>query len=139
MFIALYRNDLLIFNKDPQALKVVKEQLFAKFMKDLGEVSYCLGIHTMRNMRLKTISLSQTTYIENILKCFSMETCKLVNTPLDINTTFIKHVRLVDQKKPREMAKIPYKQAVSNIMYVMIVIRPDIAIDEYSELMYARS
>jgi hypothetical protein len=37
------------------------------------------------------------------------------------------------------MAKIPYKQVVSNIMYVMIVIRPDIAIDEYSELMYARS
>jgi hypothetical protein len=77
VFIALYRNDLLIFNKDPQALNVVKEQLFAKFMKDLGEVSYCLGIHTLRNMRLKTISLSQTTYIENILKCFSMETCNL--------------------------------------------------------------
>ncbi len=84
VFLPLYIYDLLIFNKDPQALKVVKEQLFAEFMKDLGKVSYCLGIHTLMNRRLKTISFNQTTYIKNILKCFSMETCKLVNIQPDL-------------------------------------------------------
>ncbi len=128
MFLALYINDLLIFNKDPQALKVVKEQLCAEFMKDLGEVSYCLGIHILRNWRLKTISYSQTTYIKNILKCFNMKTCKLVNTLLDVNTTFIKHVGLIDQEEPREMARKPYKQAIGSIMYVMIATRLDIVI-----------
>lgn len=38
-----------------------------------------------------------------------MEMCKLVSTPHDVNTTLIKHVRIVDQEEPREMAKILYK------------------------------
>jgi hypothetical protein len=51
-----------------------------------------------------------------------------VNTLPNVNTTFIKHVGLVDHKKPRELAKTPYKQIVGNNMYVMITTRPDIAI-----------
>jgi hypothetical protein len=57
-----------------------------------------------------------------------MEMCKLMSTLPNINTTLIKHVGVVDQKKPREMAKIPYKQVVGNIMYVMIITKPNIAI-----------
>jgi hypothetical protein len=57
-FLALYVDDLLVFSKDLQALKIVKEKLYVTFeMKDLGKVSYYLGIQILRDRRLKTISL----------------------------------------------------------------------------------
>jgi hypothetical protein len=45
MFLVLYNDDLLIFNKNVKALDIVKRKLFGKFdMKDLGEILYCLGM-----------------------------------------------------------------------------------------------
>lgn len=57
-----------------------------------------------------------------------MEMSKHASTMFDIVTTFTKHARPTNQEKPREMAKIPYRQVVSNIMYVMITTRLDITI-----------
>jgi hypothetical protein len=48
-----------------------------------------------------------------------METCKPTSTPLDVNTMLIKRVELT-KGKFREMVKIPYRQVIGNIMYVMI-------------------
>jgi hypothetical protein len=45
MFLVLYIDDLLIFNKNVKALNIVKKKLSRKFdMKDLGEILYCLGM-----------------------------------------------------------------------------------------------
>jgi len=51
-----------------------------------------------------------------------METWKPTSTPLDANTMLIKHVELT-KGESKKMVKIPYRQVIGNIMYVMITTR----------------
>jgi hypothetical protein len=56
VFLALYVDDLLIFNKFLKALKIMKEKLYVTFkMKDPCKVSYYLGIQILKDRKLKTI------------------------------------------------------------------------------------
>ena len=45
-------------------------------IKDLGEVSYILGIQVIRYGKNRTIALSQASYIDKILSRFSMQDSK---------------------------------------------------------------
>ena len=45
-------------------------------MKDLGEAAYILGIKIYRNRSKRLIGLSQSTYIDKILKRFKMDESK---------------------------------------------------------------
>ena len=51
-------------------------------MKDLGESSYILGMKIYRDRSKRMLGISQSTYIETVLKKFSMEN-------YDDNQTFI--------------------------------------------------
>ena len=42
-------------------------------MKDLGEAAYILGINIYRNRSRRLIGLSQSTYLDKILKKFKMD------------------------------------------------------------------
>ncbi len=45
-------------------------------MKDLGEATYILGIRIYRDKSRKLLGLSQSTYIDKMLKRFSMDLSK---------------------------------------------------------------
>ena len=45
-------------------------------MKDLGEATYILGIRIYRDRSRKLLGLSQCTYIDKMLKRFSMDLSK---------------------------------------------------------------
>jgi len=91
VFLVLYVDELLIFNKNVKALDIVKKKLFGEFdMKDLEEVSYYLVMQIGWNREEKTIKLGQKRYIEYILTRFGMENSKPVNMPLDSNTKLTK-------------------------------------------------
>lgn len=77
IFVVLYVDDVLLIEKDVEALSSVKMWLTQQFsIKDLGEANYVLGIRILRDGKNKVIVLSQTlymhTYIHKILECFVM-------------------------------------------------------------------
>ena len=45
-------------------------------MKDVGEAAYILGIRILRNRSRRLIGLSQSTYVDKVLKSFSMGNSK---------------------------------------------------------------
>ena len=45
-------------------------------MKDLGEAAYILGMKIYRDRSKRLLGLSQSTYIDTMLKQFSMENFK---------------------------------------------------------------
>ena len=45
-------------------------------MKDLGEASYILGMKIYRDRSKRMLGISQSTYIETMLKRFSMKNSK---------------------------------------------------------------
>ena len=77
VFLTLYVDDILLIDNDVGVLSTIKEWLATQFeMKDLGEASYVLGIKFLLDHKNKVLALSQATYIEKILKKFSMENSK---------------------------------------------------------------
>ncbi|GJS17927.1 retrotransposon protein, putative, ty1-copia subclass [Tanacetum coccineum] len=76
-FLILYVDDILIMGNNIPMLQDVKSYLRRCFtMKDLGEDAYILGIKIYRDRSKRLISLSQSAYIEKILKRFYMENSK---------------------------------------------------------------
>jgi hypothetical protein len=126
--IILYVDDLIILSSDVTKLKWLKSQLEKEFkMSDLGELNYYLGVQFQKNRKTHTITMSQTTYIEEVLRRFNMKDCKPVVTPSDANSKLLK---LSDEKfgnVQMEMEGMLYKAAVGSLMYAMVGTHPDFA------------
>ena len=77
VFLILYVDDILLIENDVPASQEIKIWLLSQFsMKDLGEASYILGIRIYRDRSKRLLGLSQSTYIDTMLKRFSMENFK---------------------------------------------------------------
>ncbi|GJT08772.1 retrotransposon protein, putative, ty1-copia subclass, partial [Tanacetum coccineum] len=82
-FLVLYVDDILLMGNSVTKLKEVKSWLCKCFpMKDLREAAYILGIKIIHNRSKRLISLSQSAYLEKILKKFRMENSKKGYTPM---------------------------------------------------------
>jgi hypothetical protein len=94
---------------------------------DLGELHWMLGIEVRRDRWARTISLSQRSYIESILRRFGLETLKPLSTPFDTQ------VRLTSEQAPANAAEfaamrdVPYREAVGALNWAALATRPDIA------------
>ena len=96
-------------------------------MKDLGEVAYILGIRILRNRSKRLIGLSQSTYLDKVLKRFSMQDSKKGELPIQSNTRLSKTQSPSTKDEIAEMSRVPYASAVGSIMYAMTCTRPDVA------------
>ena len=73
IFLVMYVDNILLASSDVSLLLETKKFLSSKFdMKDLGEAPFVLGIEIHRDRSKGVLGLSQKTYIEKILKKFSM-------------------------------------------------------------------
>ena len=96
-------------------------------MKVLGEASYILSIKIYKDRSKKILDLSQSRYIDLMLKRFNMEKSKRGYLPIGQG---IQRSKKMSRKTPEErnkMSSIPYASAVGSIMYAMLCTRPDVA------------
>jgi hypothetical protein len=96
-------------------------------IKDLNEIYWLLNIKIEQDRKAKTISLSQNTYIEKILKRFNLQEAKTISMPIDPNTKMSKDQCAISEKEKDYMKNVPYHQAVGSLMWAAVVTRPDIA------------
>src|SRR3990170_8761222 len=76
-FLILYVDDILFIGNDIEFLDSIKGYLNKNFsMKDLGEAAYILGIKIYRDRSRRLIGLSQSTYLDKVLKKFKMDQSK---------------------------------------------------------------
>jgi len=127
-FLILYVDDILLIGNDIELLKSVKDYLNGKFsMKDLGEAAYILGIKIYRDRSRRLIGLSQSTYLDKILKKFRMDESKKGFLPMLQGKTLSKTQSPATAEDREVMNKIPYASAIGSIMYAMLCTRPDVA------------
>ena len=68
-FLILYVDDILLMENNIEFLDSIKAYLNKSFsMKDLSEAAYILGIKIYRDRSRRLIGLSQSTYLNKILK-----------------------------------------------------------------------
>src|SRR3954462_10574498 len=96
-------------------------------MKDLGEAAYILGIKIYRDRSRRLIGLSQSTYIDKVLKRFSMEEAKKGFLPMSHGIKLNKTMCPSTTDERERMSRVPYASAIGSIMYTMICTRPDVS------------
>ena len=73
-FLILYVDDILLIRNDIDFLDSIKGYLNKSFsMNDLEEAAYLLGIKIYRDRSRRLIGLSQSTYLDKVLKKFKMD------------------------------------------------------------------
>ena len=115
----LYVNDMLIFGTDMVLIKDTKLFMSSHFeIKDLGKANIILGVKIRKNEN--GLSLSQSHYIEKILKKFDSFYVSPVKTPYDVG----KHLNKI---KEVSISQPKYAKIIGSIMYLMNYTRLDIA------------
>ncbi|KAJ9547812.1 hypothetical protein OSB04_020355 [Centaurea solstitialis] len=128
VFLILYVDDILIIGNNIPTLESVKAWLGKCFaMKDLGEAAYILGIKIYRDRSRRLIGLSQSTYIDKILKRFKMEGSKRGNLPMVHGVHLSKTQCPSSKEDMNRMKGVPYASAIGSIMYAMLCTRPDVS------------
>ena len=128
VFIVLYVDDILLIGNDVPVLQGIKIWLSSQFsMKDLGEASYILGMRIYRDRSKKLLGLSQSTYIDTMLKRFSMKNSKKGYLPIGHGISLSKRDCPTTPQERERMGRIPYSSTVRSIMYAMTCTRPDVA------------
>ena len=128
VFLILYVDDILLIGNDVPMLETVKTSLKNSFsMKDLGEAAYILGIKIYRDRSKRLIGLSQSTYIDKVLKRFNMHEAKKGFLPMSHGVSLSKTQCPSTTDERERMNVIPYASAIGSIMYAMICTRPDVS------------
>ncbi|KAK9020229.1 hypothetical protein V6N11_054719 [Hibiscus sabdariffa] len=127
-FLILYVDDILIIGNDIPTLQSVKAWFCSCFsMKDSGEATYILGVKIYRDRSRRLLGLSQSTYIDKVLKRFNMEASKKGFLPMTHGISLSKEMCPSTSQERERMSQIPYASAIGSIMYAMICTRPDLS------------
>ncbi|PNX87842.1 retrotransposon protein putative Ty1-copia subclass, partial [Trifolium pratense] len=128
IFLVLYVDDILLFGNDIPSMQSTKVWLSEQFsMKDLGEAAYILGIKIYRDRSKRLLGLSQSMYIDTILKRYNMEKSKRGYLPVGMGVSLSRENCPKTLEERERMSRVPYASAVGAIMYTMTCTRPDVA------------
>lgn len=124
IYVLIYVDDLIITGSNVKEIDNLKVEMMKNFkMKDLGLISYYLGISVNQNLLENTVTLSQSNYLENVLKRFDMYECKNVSTPMDNNFNYDD---LLKEKSESLEIENKCRKLIGCIMYAMLGSRPDL-------------
>jgi hypothetical protein len=128
VIVVIYVDDLMVASDNPRKLQRLKSELSKSFeMKDLGPLSFCLGIEFTQDVKKQTITMSQSKYIKETLSRFNMENCKGVTTPINPNEKLSKEMCPKTEEEKKAVEMLPYQSLVGSLMYLAVSTRPDIA------------
>lgn len=128
--IILYVDDIGIV-AHPELLKEAKKALFARFkMKDLGEMSYCLGLGVHRDAIRSKVFIEQSDYVRNLLELYGLSDCNAQPTPGAVGVKLSSEMCPQTDEDRRRVLKMEetmcYRSAVGNLTYVLHT-RPEIS------------
>ncbi|KAL0329751.1 UNVERIFIED_CONTAM: Retrovirus-related Pol polyprotein from transposon TNT 1-94 [Sesamum radiatum] len=112
-------DDMLIMGSNRDIILTTKKMLTKYFdMKDMGLADVILGIKISKTS--DGLALSQSHYVETILKKFKAYESPPAKTPVDLNLHLAKN-------KDEPKCQIEYSRIIGSLMYIMNCTRPDIA------------
>ncbi|CAI7808056.1 unnamed protein product [Closterium sp. NIES-54] len=114
-YVLVYVHDLVFATADTKALTLVKSELQKRHTyTDLGELRSYLGLQITRDRALRTITLTQSHMVHQILQRFSFQFSSPQPTPLSTSHSLLAPP-LVESVEPSG----PYPELVGCLMYLM--------------------
>ena len=112
---------------EPESCAKLAEGLKAVYdMTESDKPEFMLGIVIDYNIETGTLRLSQEAYCKRMLETYNMTDCKPVKTPA-AEERLKAGTDEMTKEEALTMKKIPYRNAVGAILYLMICTRPDLA------------
>ncbi|CAI7837253.1 unnamed protein product [Closterium sp. NIES-53] len=122
-YVLVYVEDLVFATADTEALALVKAELQERHTcTDLGELRSYLGLQITRDRARRTITLTQSHMVHQVLQRFGFQFSSPQPTPLSTGHSL---------SAPRSNESVepsgPYLELVGCLMYLMTCTRPDLA------------
>ncbi|CAI7804471.1 unnamed protein product [Closterium sp. NIES-54] len=122
-YVLVYIDDLVFATTDTEALTLVKSKLQKRHTcTDLGELRSYLGLQITRDRARRTITLTRSHMVHQVLQCFDFQFSSPQPTPL--STT---HSLSAPPSDESVEPSGPYPELVGCLMYLMTCTRPDLA------------
>ncbi|CAI7760339.1 unnamed protein product [Closterium sp. NIES-53] len=121
--ILVYVDDLVFATADSATLAEVKSELQKRHTcTNLGELQRYLGLQITRDRATRTIILTQSHMVQQVLRWFGFKFSTTQPTPLDVENRLAGLFR----DEPFESSG-PYAELVGCLIYLMTCTRPDLA------------
>lgn len=120
VYLALYVDDGLIMSEEGKIIQLILNKLGSMVEIKVSESQCFVGLEIKRNQKKKTTFVSQGSYISRILKRFNMENCRAIAVSTDPSMYLSSNENNQEYEKVRKN-KIPYREAVGNLMFAAIV------------------
>ncbi|CAI7887953.1 unnamed protein product [Closterium sp. NIES-53] len=122
-YVLVYVDDLVFATADTEALAHVKSELQKRHTcTDLGELTSYLGLRITRDRAQRTITLTQSHMVQQVLQRFGFTYSSQQSTPLPTG-----HSLSAPPSDESVEPSGPYPKLVSCLMYLMTCTRPDLA------------
>ncbi|CAI5458667.1 unnamed protein product [Closterium sp. Yama58-4] len=122
-YILVYVDDLVFATADTEALAQVKSELRKRHTcTDLGELRSYLGLQITRDRARRTITLTQSHMVQQVLQRFGFSWSSPQHTPLATG-----HSLSAPPSDESVEPSGPYPELVGCLMYLMTCTRPDLA------------
>ena len=122
-YLSTWVDDLVIATKSKARMAEIKEQLARAFeARDLGELTFYLGMSVERDRAAGTIKLSQPRAISDLLADYGLQECRGQSLPLKSG------VKLSGSSgDPLDTGTCRYSALVGSLLYLSVCTRPDIS------------
>ncbi|CAI7730904.1 unnamed protein product [Closterium sp. NIES-54] len=122
-YVLVYVDDLVFATADTEALAHMKSELQKRHTcTDLGELTSYLGLRIIRDRAQRTITLTKSHMVHQVLQRFSFTYSSPQSTPLPTG-----HSLLAPPSHKSVEPSGPYPELVGCLMYLMTCTRPDLA------------
>ncbi|CAI7884070.1 unnamed protein product [Closterium sp. NIES-53] len=122
-YVLVYVDDLVFAAADTEALTLVKSELQKRHTcTDLGEMRSYLGLQITRDRAWRTITLTQSHMVHQVLQRFGFQFSSPQPTPLSTG-----HSLSAPPSDESVEPSGPYPELVGCLMYLMTCTRPDLA------------
>jgi len=126
LIVPIFIDDITLVSKDDATMDSTVQELSKHFkLRDLGVTTFLLSVQVKQDLEAHTISLSQSHYVDELLKRFNIKECNPVKTPLSSGSDLSSLVPTPSQQE--EMRFIPYLAAVGSLQYLATMTQSDIA------------
>jgi len=128
LVLTIHVDDCILTGTSCSAIAEYKSKIHALYpITDLGPIHWLLGIQVTRNRAAHTISLSQTSYVDTILRRFSLSDARSYNCPMVPGALLTKDHAPKNPQEEARMKKTPYREAIGSLMYLAVATRPNIS------------
>ncbi|CAI7762922.1 unnamed protein product [Closterium sp. NIES-54] len=122
-YVLVYVDDLVFATADTEALAHMKSELQKRHTcTDLGELTSYLGLRITRDRAQRTITLTQSHMVQQVLQRFGFTYSSSESTPLPTG-----HSLSAPPSDESVEPSGPYPELVGCLMYLMTCTRPDLA------------